>query len=282
MARRPQRLAALLLAGSALLPGAAPADDRALQLTTLDGTTRSLSIAELDAQVGAVTRTVPMDFHFKAPRRFVGYDLRALLDHYGLPRDLPYELVCEDGYVATLTPARINDPDASALIARGDLAAPEGQHWGSYRIGERALTFDPFYLVWAPASDGLAPEALIEWPWPYALVAIRPVDMEAQFAPATPAAEAAPAVQAGFTLFRDHCGKCHSVNGAGGQLGPSLTDNPRVSFLPKEHLVSMIADIGVFFSDSKMPRYAGRLSDSEIDQVADYLRHMAGVTTAGH
>jgi len=283
MAHRRQGLAALLLAAAwALVTGAAAADDRALQLTTADGATRTLPVAELDDQVGAVTLTVPLEFHFKSERRFVGYDLRTLLDAYGLPKDVPYELICEDGYVATLTPAQLNDPGARPLLAKADLGAPDGQHWGTYRIGERALVFDPFYLVWAPQSDGLDPEALIEWPWPYALVGIRPVDMAAQFAAATPAAEADPAVHAGFALFRDHCGKCHAVNGAGGGLGPSLTDNPRVSFLPKQHLVSMIADIGVFFTDSKMPRYRGRLSDAEISEVADYLRHMAGVTTASH
>ncbi|MEM1433496.1 MAG: cytochrome c [Pseudomonadota bacterium] len=282
MATPRQQLWSLLHAAAVLLvwiPGFVNADDRALQLTTLDGTTRAITIAELDQRVGAVARDIPYDFHFKANRRFVGYDLRALLDAYGLPADRHYELVCEDGYIATLTPEQINDPNAHALIARADVAAPEGGRWDAYHIGERALTFDPFYLVWAPQSATLAPEALIKWPWPYALVGIRPVNTAVQFAAATPADEAAPPVKAGFTLFRDNCGKCHAVNGAGGKLGPSLTDSPFVSYFPKPQLVAMIADIGQYYADSKMPRYSERLSTGDIDKVAEYLRHMAGVDT---
>ncbi|MEM6707593.1 MAG: cytochrome c [Pseudomonadota bacterium] len=269
-------LAATALFGAV---GLVNADDRALRLTTLDGVQHSLTIAELDERVGVVTRDIPLDFHFKANRRFVGYDLRTLLKAYGLPTDDHYELICEDGYIATLTPEQINNPNARALVARADLAAPEGDRWDAYHIGERKLSFDPFYMVWSPQTEALSPEALIKWPWPYALVGIRPVNTETQFAAATPTEGAASPVTAGFRVFRENCSKCHAVNGAGGKLGPSLTDSPFVSYFPKPQLVEMIADIGKYYADSKMPSYGDRLSAAELETVADYLRFMAGASS---
>ncbi len=75
---------------------------------------------------------------------------------------------------------------------------------------------------------------------------------------------------AGLALFNNYsCSTCHALAdaGAGGSIGPSLDNNPRLS---KEYTVTVIAN-----GSGAMPSFGGQMSDDEIETLAQYIVQVA-------
>jgi mono/diheme cytochrome c family protein len=262
------------VAASMLLLWSSVAAEPAIRITGSDGVARHIPVSELDTKLGLNTQVVPLDFMYRAPKRLVGYPLKDLLDAYELPLAGDYLMVCEDGYEVPLSGQLLSDGSASAFLARGDADAPAGSVWSPLFLGQRPIELSPFYLAWSPAPSGTASaEALLERPWPYALVEIRLMTPADSRRPPEPKAEAAATLKQGFAVFERECVKCRRFHDAGGRLGPELTRNYKVYAFNTGQLTDMVANIDRFYVDSKMPRYAGRLSNAELRSVAGYLKH---------
>jgi mono/diheme cytochrome c family protein len=131
------------------------------------------------------------------------------------PTDLAGEefvLRASDGFAAYFPGKRLLE--GGAYIAIADLDVPDWEP-----IGARKDNPGPFYLVWArPDQQDLETHAR-----PWQLASIEIVSFDSQFPHVRPehAVEGSPA-ERGFQTFRVQCLPCHSINRAGGNVGPEL------------------------------------------------------------
>ena len=179
-----------------------------------------------------------------------------------------------DGYVATM--ALHTARAGGGVIATRDLDAPSGNTWIPLKQHGGTVTPAPLYLVW----PGVAAD---DWSyvWPYQLVDIAIKPFAAQYGAAVPGTDEA-AVRRGFDVARVHCLKCHSVNLAGGDLGPELNVPMSVTeYWRPEALPAFIADPLSFRAGARMPVFAGTLDGDEIADVLAYLAFMAGYKVCG-
>lgn len=243
-----------------------------LTLVNPAGERIELSIAQLDAAVGAETRLIRTDFMYEADKTFIGYDLAAVMRRFGLPLDADYLFVCEDGYEASVPARLLRDAELTGFLARGDIHAPPDAAWAPLPSSLGASELSPLYLAWR--SDGLSAAELRALPWPYGLREIRPVDTAGRLTGLAPDAAASAAVRRGHALYRRECVKCHRLAGVGGELGPDLSYGATVKLLGHDALVEVVSNIGRYYPNSKMPNYAESLAPEDLDAVVRYLRHM--------
>ena len=69
----------------------------------------------------------------------------------------------------------------------------------------------------------------------------------------------------GSAVFAANCASCHGDDGSGGSRGPAIRPNDK----SQDELLAIIAD-GI--EGTRMPAYRGRISQTEIGTVIDYLR----------
>ncbi|MCB9707269.1 MAG: cytochrome c [Myxococcales bacterium] len=200
-------------------------------------------------------------------KRFRGYSLQRVLAQAKLATDgaepLKIHLLASDGYQTELRFAPSNIE--SAVLAFEDVEAPANEKWQSFRSGKRWMTPAPFYLVW-PASRSQGK------PWPYQLQRIEVWSGAAKDA-AYPVN--APAARVGYQTFRAQCMSCHSVNLAGGSLGPELNVPKNVlEYRDTAFLQTFIRNAGAFHARSVMPPFE-HLTPKELDSIIFYLRTMS-------
>ncbi|QQR91226.1 MAG: cytochrome c [Myxococcales bacterium] len=232
-----------------------------------------LDLMTLEAQ-GAFKTLQPVDIdvvndpaYHGGRKRFRGYALLDLLSV--VPQnvldgdDLQLRFHAADGYMTSLDVNR--DLMRNAVVAYEDLEAPEGKRWVNFRKGKRLMTPAPFYLVWKSSHDD---EKL---PWPYQLLRIELVNGNVYDA-AFPYHEER--MTPGYTIFKTHCMSCHSINLAGGSLGPELNVPLNVTeYLDLTFIRAYIQGPRSFRARSVMPDF-NELSAQEMKQLMDYLTVM--------
>ncbi len=98
----------------------------------------------------------------------------------------------------------------------------------------------------------------------------------------TPAAPSDPALQGGWRVYRDkNCGSCHQIDGAGGRIGPPLSQVGTVAGTRKtgssatDYLRESIIDPSAYivpgYPDSMPHGLARELSDQDLDDLVRYL-----------
>jgi len=230
-----------------------------------------LSSTQLLAHPQAQRVKISDDVSYKRSMHYRAVPLAALLE--GVQPGDHLQLVASDGFAAELSAAPVlSQTGSKAWLAIEDPAQP----WPA--LGKSKPSAGPFYLVWQnPAASQIGPEQ-----WPFQLTAIRKLaPVEQRFPQLLPAADASPAVQAGFAQYQKNCMACHRVNGAGdSQFGPDLNipHNP-TEYFSGDFLTRYIRDPQSLrrWPQGKMPGFAVEvLSDEELGALVEYLRHMAG------
>lgn len=273
---RPNRISGALLTLAAILL-ATPQSGSAAE----DGPWPRLEVRPLANAAGmpSVDVEIADDPVYDTAKRYRGIpldyvlDLIADIDRYTAEGALVV-FEAADGYVATM--ALHTARAGGGVIATRDLDAPVGNTWIPWKQNGRAVTPAPLYLVW----PGVAAD---DWSyaWPYQLVAIAIKPFAAQYGAAVPETDEA-AVRRGFDVARVHCLKCHSVNLAGGDLGPELNVPRNVTeYWRPEALPAFIRDPLSFRAGARMPAFGGSLDDSEIADALAYLTFMAGQKVCG-
>lgn len=241
---------------------------------------RHYPVTQLVAELGIQRLAVPQDPNYGTAHAYSGFGLRRLLDHVGLGDAKDLLLVCADGYSIPFAAQEILAKDVQGLLAIRDLAMPEGgsTHWQRFRHGAEVIDFDPFYLVWAARDEAgaqapsLGPDSI---PWPFQLTEIRRFDPDDYFAAARPSPPADSQVQAGFELYKAHCGKCHRMRGVGGSVGPELDRAfGLASLMTPEQLTGLVEHSPERYPQSKMPVFGQILRPAEITKVVAYLEAM--------
>lgn len=180
---------------------------------------------------------------------------------------------CTDGYRPAI-------PVALLQRYRAVLAYAQPGHAGFEpiaRSNRQALDPGPYYLVWDTDSDAaLAGEHGISWPWQIARIEL--VLGKEQAATATPPAGSGKLARQGFLAFREHCIKCHSINGEGADLAMDLNYPVNVTeYWRPEWLARFILDPQSLRYNSRMSGLPAELPRREqtAREILAYLRAMS-------
>lgn len=183
------------------------------------------------------------------------------------------KFTASDGYQPIIPISVILKHDG--IIAIGE----NGQRGFSRLVRNNGETVDPgpFFLVWENIQDIAAKnEPWLSWPWQ--LTAIELTSFEREYPQSTPPTASQESVKKGFLAFRQHCIKCHAINGDGGNIGPELNYPVSVTeYWQPEWLVRFIADPQSVRANSKMiPFYRDVGNRGElIADIVEYLKVMA-------
>lgn len=174
-----------------------------------------------------------------------------------------------DGYQPAIPIAVINR--YKALVAY-----KEQGHEGCIPIKRKngmVVNPGPFYLVWNNIEERASrADPTISWPWQ--LIAIDLSHFTKKYPNATPPADSEAEVQLGFVAFKQHCIKCHSVNGDGSDVGPELNYPVSVTeYWYPEWLVKFISDPQSVRHKSKMIAFYRDVKDRE-EQIARIIQYL--------
>lgn len=156
---------------------------------------------------------------------FEGYDLPAFLDQrFGkewrkLGETHQLRMKCRDGYRLSVPLARILKHRALVAIRRTDQSA--------FTLIKKDVTpaktvdLAPAYLVWENEQDlVIRSEGDYGWPFQWAELGLEKLGEGDPLL--LPPKGASAAARRGYSHFKVHCLKCHSIAGVGGKVGPEL------------------------------------------------------------
>lgn len=240
------------------------------------GQTRQFGRDELLRRPDVTRVTVANDIAYGKSMSYRAVPVSALLAGFNPPADSVIESVALDGFAAQLpldilTNTNPANPIAWLAIEPADMPWPP--------LPGKAVSAGPFYIVWTGASVA----TIRSEQWPYQLA-----KLESQPSPLArwpgldvdPGLSATDPARAGLALFVTQCLACHTLNGAGASsFGPDLNQpmNP-TEYLTLDGLRALIRDPKSVrtWPGLQMPGFtADQMTDSEIDHIIGYLKHMA-------
>ena len=113
--------------------------------------------------------------------------------------------------------------------------------------------------------------------WPWQITGIELTSLSREFPHSAPPALSGEVAKAGYLAFRQHCIKCHSINGDGGAVGPELNYPVNVTeYWKAEWLARFIADPQRIRANSKMIPFYRDMKNREaaISTIIEYLKVM--------
>jgi cytochrome c2 len=138
-------------------------------------------------------------------------------------------------------------------------------------VGRNQANPGPFYLVWANPAQSTAHG----YPWPWQLARVELVRFQDRYPEVYPrSVGSASAVHAGFLTFKERCMRCHAMNQQGGKVGPDLNAPQSVTEYRSPEMLKAFIRRPSQFRYTHMPDHTD-LSDADLDNLLDYLRHMA-------
>ena len=279
---RPFATTALVAALAVVVASASPAADDAsvLRFAEGDDVLMEMSLTAL-VQGCRVERVEVDDPYYERRMAFFACPLRELLQR-GFGRSIDelatkhFFLRARDGYTRPADGAQLTE--AGGYLAFADARLSPNPSGGASAIVARWQPIDrkqadpaPYYMIWA----GPAQHDPHRYPWPYQLARIELAPFEDEFPHMQPigAAEGSAAAR-GYTIFRQQCVSCHSINGEGGKVGPDL-NVPRsiVEYRPARQIKAFVRDPESFRYTS-MPSHR-HLSDAQLDALVAYFRAMS-------
>ena len=182
------------------------------------------------------------------------------------------KFVTQDGYQPVI-------PVKSIIARSGVISAGEKGYPGFTKLERKnGETIDPgpFYLVWENINDkGTGEDPWLSWPWQ--ITGIELTSLAREFPRSSPPDLSGAPAKVGFLAFRQHCIKCHTINGDGGLVGPELNNPVSVTeYWKEEWLGRFIADPQSIRANSRMiPFYSGVKNRQEvISSIIMYLKAM--------
>jgi mono/diheme cytochrome c family protein len=233
--------------------------------------TRSLEAMQSEA---SIQRTRVFEPYEEVEMAFLGIPFASVLDAvYGPSWRQEEELLftCSDGYQPTLPIQRVLDRRAWLAF---DRPGEQGFSVLKFESGKRRrIELAPFYLIWENLED-LEVRQEGDYGWPYQLIAVDLIRASDRYPKMTPNEGTSPDVLAGFSAFRVHCSRCHTINGEGGSIGPELNipTNP-AEYRDAAWLQKWIDDPATLSPNTRMPRLNPALANRArtIDHIISYL-----------
>ena len=267
---------ALILGFFLILPAVTQAAEPAVEVE-VGAEKRSFTREELLARPDAVTIEVPKEVTSGAPMTYRAVPAAALLSGLTFPPGSVIEAVAIDGFAAQIPLDLMLNTDASKSIAWVAIE-PADQPWPKVR--GKDYTAGPFYIVWTkPEASGIRSEY-----WAYQLGKLRSQLSPTARWPALAVDEGLPAddpARTGEALYVAQCLPCHKLNGGGASdVGGDLNlPMNATEYMTEKGLHALIRDPKSvrFWPGMKMQGWSeDLLSDSEIEHIIAYLKHMAG------
>ncbi|MBC7846415.1 MAG: c-type cytochrome [Flavobacterium sp.] len=181
------------------------------------------------------------------------------------PKNSKIVFECIDGYKPEM-PLELF-LNARPYLAFQDVDAPKGSKWEVIIKDGNEMNAEPFYIVYPSVS-----EKDTRYKWPYNLVKIYLEPLNKSTLELFPLKNKK--LQSGYTLFKNQCITCHSINGIGGTMGPELNYPKSVTEYWKEkELVDYIVNPASFRNKAKMPTLG--ITKQQSQQIVDYLKYMS-------
>lgn len=223
-----------------------------------------LDIVPLLGKYEKIKIHLPYDWEVKEAKTYVGVQTKIIFTD--LIKEFKVDtarykvaFICKDGYSPIV-------PFDQLLMENGYLTVKDFDAKGDW---DEAIQdkFSPAYLVWDLAIDDH------QHSFPYGIVTIQFVEKKTEYLMATPSTNDTSILQ-GFSLFKERCIKCHTVNREGGTVGPELNFPKSVTEYWKiDQLKLFIKNPSDFRLNSKMPWL--ELNDAQIALIVDYLAFMS-------
>lgn len=225
----------------------------------------------------AATVAVPKDITYGGPMTYRAVPVATLLSGLNFPPDSVVEAVASDGFAAQIPLNLLLNTDARKSMAWLAIE-PADKPWP--KVPGKEYTAGPFYIIWTkPEASGIRSEY-----WAY-----QTAKLQSQPSPASrwpeiavdPSLPADDPIRTGQTLFVAQCMPCHKLDGGGASdVGPDLNRplNP-TEYMTPGGLHALIRDPKSVrtWPEQKMNGWPPELlSDTEIDEIIAYLKHMAG------
>lgn len=168
--------------------------------------------------------------------------------------------LCKDGYSASV-------PFYQLLNHKGYLTNKDIEAESQWEEGFNEL-FSPYYLVWNLKKDDHNHN------FPYGITQIKISNSKTEYLDAQPL-DGSDNVLKGFNIYKKKCIKCHSINLAGGNVGPELNIPMNITeYWDKNHLEKFILNPSKYRYNSKMPAMT-ELNKEDSKLVVEYLSYMA-------
>lgn len=225
----------------------------------------TFTLSQLKAKVAPETVT-GFDPYYQRAKRWQGLPLEPVLRLAFPPfsgaelKNLEFTLRARDGYTVPVSGSRLLE--GGAYLAFADADGP----WEP--IGTQRADPSPWYLVW----KGETQADLNTHPRPWALDSISIEPFEAVFPLVVPKSKD-PRVAEGFSIFRQHCVKCHAINQQGGRVGPELNVPKNVTEYRDEAFLRAWIKNPFAFRISVMPP-SPQLSEDDLTALLSYLASM--------
>lgn len=207
---------------------------------------------------------------------YTGVELNALLTRqFGEAWTQAGEIVftCADGYQPSIPIAVLQRH--RAVLAYGQPGKTKFEP--ITRSNGQVVDPAPFYLVWDTDNDAtLTEDNWISWPWQIKVIELQ--DGSERYPLAVPPVDSGEMVQKGFLAFRQHCIKCHSLNGEGTGVAPELNYPVSITeYWQPEWLARFILDPQSVRYNSKMTAFYAGIAQKEqrVQEIISYLKVMA-------
>lgn len=182
------------------------------------------------------------------------------------------KFIAEDGY-------RVIIPITLITLHTGFIATGEVGKKGFKRIQRKnneSIDPGPFFLVWENIKDSsVKQEYWLSWPWK--LSSIELTSFAKENPNSAPPENSDAKVKQGFLDFQQHCIKCHTINGDGGNIGPELNYPANITeYWQEDWLTRFIANPQSVRANSNMiPFYRDvENRDQIIKSILVYLKAM--------
>jgi cytochrome c2 len=181
------------------------------------------------------------------------------------PKNTKIVFECVDGYKPEM-PLELF-LNANPYLAFQDIEAPKGTKWEPIVKDGNEMNAEPFYIVYTSVSEKDS-----RYKWPYNLVKIYLEPLNKSTIELYPLKNKK--LESGYTLFKNQCLTCHSINGIGGTMGPELNYPRSVTEYWKENeLVDYIVNPASFRNKVKMPTLG--ITKKQSQDIVDYLKYMS-------
>ena len=200
------------------------------------------------------------DPYEKIEMEFEGYPLRDVLDRefgfswrkLGPTHEL--QMKCRDGYRVSVPLSRILEHEALVAIRRADKTGFDLMKKDV--TPEKRVQLAPAYLVWENLRDhAIRAEGDFGWPFQWVEASLQKIG-ENDLLP-RPRDGSSKSALRGYSYFKIHCTKCHSLGGVGGKVGPELHYPKNVTgYWQKGRLVEWVLNPASFRIPNGMPPLA--------------------------
>jgi cytochrome c2 len=181
------------------------------------------------------------------------------------PKNTKIVFECIDGYKPEM-PLELF-LNANPYLAFQDVEAPKGTKWEPIVKNGNEMNAEPFYIIYTSIS-----EKDNRYKWPYNLIKIYLEPLNKSTLELYPLKNRK--LETGYTLFKNQCLTCHSINGIGGTMGPELNYPKSVTEYWKENeLVDYIVNPASFRNKVKMPTLG--ITKQQSQEIVEYLKYIS-------